>query len=76
MIWRTYYSAFWKLMTSKYGYELGVNLYAAPYDWRLGFEGMDQVRREHQQQHHSVAAPAAGVAEMKGPLCRLGMAAA
>lgn len=44
MIWRTYYSAFWKLLTTKYGYQLGVDLFAAPYDWRLSAGALDQVR--------------------------------
>uniref|UniRef100_A0A383V969 Lecithin:cholesterol acyltransferase-domain-containing protein n=1 Tax=Tetradesmus obliquus TaxID=3088 RepID=A0A383V969_TETOB len=43
MIWRTYYSAFWKLLTTKYGYQLGVDLFAAPYDWRLSAGALDQV---------------------------------
>jgi hypothetical protein len=44
MIWRTYYNAFWKLLTSKYGYQLGYDLFAAPYDWRLSADGLNQVR--------------------------------
>jgi hypothetical protein len=42
-IWRTYYNAFWKLLTTKYGYQLGYDLFAAPYDWRLSTDGLNQV---------------------------------
>ncbi|KAF6251524.1 Lecithin:cholesterol acyltransferase-domain-containing protein [Scenedesmus sp. NREL 46B-D3] len=43
LIWRTYYNAFWKLLTTKYGYKLGYDLFAAPYDWRLANDGLDQI---------------------------------
>jgi hypothetical protein len=37
------YAGLWEHLRSSYGYEAGVDMFAAPYDWRLDYEGLEQV---------------------------------
>ena len=39
-----YYYELIKLLTTKYGYEVGVNLVGAPYDWRLAADGLSTMK--------------------------------
>ncbi|KAF8067395.1 hypothetical protein HT031_002443 [Scenedesmus sp. PABB004] len=43
LLWRLYYNPLWRALVRGQGYRLGVDLFAAPYDWRLGFDGLEQV---------------------------------
>lgn len=37
------YAGLWHHLGSSYGYQAGVDMFAAPYDWRLDYDGLDQV---------------------------------
>jgi hypothetical protein len=39
------YAGLWEHLRSSYGYEAGVDMFAAPYDWRLDYDGLEQVRQ-------------------------------
>uniref|UniRef100_A0A383VUA1 Uncharacterized protein n=1 Tax=Tetradesmus obliquus TaxID=3088 RepID=A0A383VUA1_TETOB len=36
------YAGLWHHLGSSYGYQAGVDMFAAPYDWRLDYDGLDQ----------------------------------
>lgn len=40
----TYYAGLWDHLEKSYGYRKGVDMFAAPYDWRMDFDGLNQVR--------------------------------
>lgn len=38
------YAGLWQHLRSNYGYTAGVDMFAAPYDWRMDYDGLEQVR--------------------------------